>query len=185
MKKTIVFLLLLVLLVSCGVEDDKQISHNFSKEEIKILDISRKIMADCYFGTLITIDQNGQPRARVMEPFAPEKDFTIWLATNPKSRKVAQIKQNPKTTMHYFDKNNRGYVSLMGKAFIVNDKAIKSEKWKDGWEKFYKNKEEAYLLIKFIPEYVELISFPNAYNGDENTWQPHRVSLHSSYDFES
>lgn len=171
--------LFLFTLVSCNpkLEQVKTYRTNFSQPEKEILTASRKIIKDCYFGTLINIDQNGQPRARAMEPFDPEDDFTIWMATNPKSRKVAQIKTNSQVTIHYFDKNNLGYVSLMGNAFIINDNAIKSQKWKDGWEQFYQNQEEAYLLIKFVPETLELISIPTGFTGDEDTWQPHSVIL--------
>lgn len=178
MRYLSVFLVIFVL-ISCdlGKETVKMFRTNFSQQEKEILETSRKIIKDSYFGTLITIDKSGQPRARVMEPFAPEDDFTIWMATNPKSRKVAQIENNPQTTIHYFDKNNMGYVSLMGDAYIVNDKVIKAEKWKDGWEQFYQNQEEAYLLIKFIPKTLELISIPTGYTGDTNTWQPHQVIL--------
>ena len=178
MKNRLIFSIV-ILLFSCTTKQEQKKQHrkDFTLQEQKILDTARKIISNCYYGTLITIDQKKQPRARVMEPFAPEKDFTIWLATNPKSRKVAQIKNNPLATMHYFDKNNMGYVSLMGTAKLVNDKETKAEKWKDGWSKFYKNKEEAYLLIQFIPETLELISFPNNYNGDAKTWQPHQVKL--------
>lgn len=178
MKYFATFLLFFTLL-SCTQKQEqiKQYQTDFSQQEKEILATSRKIITDSYFGTLITIDQKGQPRARVMEVFAPETDFTIWMATNPKSRKVNQIKKNSKVTMHYFDKNSMGYVSLMGDAFIINDNAIKAEKWKDGWEQFYQNQEEAYLLIKFIPEALELISISNGFTGDENTWQPHKVVL--------
>ncbi len=178
MKYLSVFLLIIVL-ISCDSEQEnsKVFRKDFSVQEREILETSQKIIKDCYFGTFVNIDQNGQPRARAMEPFDPEYDFTIWMATNPKSRKVIQIENNPKATMHYFDKNNMSYVSLMGKAFIINDKAIKAEKWKDGWEQFYQNQEKAYLLIKFVPESLELISIPTGFTGDENTWQPHRIIL--------
>lgn len=171
-------LLLLLFIFSCsGIEIDKVFRNDFSNEEQKIISQSKEIIKNTYFGTFITIDKNGQPRARVMEPFAPDENFIIWLATNPKSRKVSQIKNNPKTTLHYFDKSNLGYVSLMGKATLVNDEATKATKFKDGWDKFYPNQKEDYLLIKFVPEMLELISIPNGFTGDSLDWKPHRVEL--------
>jgi len=155
----------------------QEIRDDFTQEEQKIINLSKEIIKETYFATLITVDKNGQPRARVMEPFEPDKNFIIWLATNPKSRKVAQLKNNSKTTLHYFDKNNLGYASLMGNAFLVNDEVIKSQKFKDGWDKFYKNQKEDYLLIKFIPKTLELISVTNQYNGDSLTWKPHQIRL--------
>lgn len=177
MKITIFFIALLSL--SC-VNHSGTISsfrNDFSPDESKILAVARTTINDAYFGSLISVDKTGQPRARIMEPFAPEKDFTIWLATNPKSRKVRQIEDNPKVTLHFFDKQKLAYVSLMGKAYLVNDSKIKATKWKKGWEKFYKNKEDAYLLIHFVPEYLELINIAESYTGDSLTWKPHRVVL--------
>ena len=99
------------------------------------------------------------------------------MATNPKSRKVTQLKNNTTATMHYFDKNKLAYVSLMGNAYIVTDEVVKNEKWKDGWEKFYPNKNEDFLLIKFIPKSIELISISDGFTGDKTTWKPHQVVL--------
>lgn len=177
--KKVVFIFLISFFFSC---DDvtvvsEKIRTDFTQEEQKIITTSKEIIKSAYFATVITIDKKGQPRARVMEPFEPTENFIIWLATNPRSRKVAQLKANSKMTVHYFDKANLGYVSLMGTAFLVDDEAIKAQKFKDGWDKFYKNQKEDYLLIKFVPNTLELISIPNNFTGDEVTWKPHRVEL--------
>jgi general stress protein 26 len=173
---TIIFI---IIFFSCDKKENitEKIRQNFSVEEQKIIDVSKQIIKNAYFSTLITVDKKGHPRARVMEPFAPDKNFIIWLATNPKSRKVTQIQNNATATLHYYDKTNFGYVSLYGKAFLVNDETIKAHKFKKGWDKFYKNQKEAYLLIKFVPENLELISIPNKYIGDAMTWKPHQVIL--------
>ena len=149
-----------------------------SVQEQKILQSARKIIDSAYFGTFITQDKNGDAKARIMEPFAPDKDFTIYLATNPKSRKVQEIKQNPEATLHYFDRKNIGYVSLYGKASIVSDDSIKKALWKKGWERFYKNRDKDYMLIEFKPRYLELISIPDGYTGDDKTWMPARVDFY-------
>jgi len=155
----------------------EDIREDFTHEEQKIINLSKEIIKETYFATLITVDKNGQPRARVMEPFEPDNNYIIWLTTNPKSRKVAQLNNNSKATLHYFDKKNLGYVSLMGNAFLINDEVIKSQKFKDGWDNFYKNQKDDYLLIKFIPKTLEIISVTNQYNGDSLTWKPHQVYL--------
>ena len=177
--KYLIILFTLSIFFSCtsNLSQTKDFRTDFSKNEKDILAVGNDIIEKTYYGSLITIDSIGQPRARVMEPFSPEKDFTIWMATNPKSRKVDQIKNNPNATMHYFDKNQMGYVSLMGKAFIVNDETIKSQKWKEEWEAFYPNQKEDYMLIKFIPETLELIGIVKSYTGNNETWAPHQVVL--------
>jgi general stress protein 26 len=177
--KYFLFTISIFTFLSCTTVNSPQeeIRNNFTQEEQKIINLSKGIIKETYFATLITVDKNGQPRARVMEPFEPDNNFIIWLATNPKSRKVAQLENNSRATLHYFDKNNLGYVSLMGNAFLVNNEVVKSQKFKDGWDKFYKNQKEDYLLIKFIPKTLELISVTNQYNGDSLTWKPHQVRL--------
>jgi len=173
----IIFLLISVFSCSSSPVNNGNLRDNFTQEEIKIISLAKEMTSNCYYGTLITVDSKGQPKARVMEPFALDKNMEIWLATNPKSRKVSEIKNNSKATMHYFDKNNMGYVSFYGNAFIVNDDSIKSVKWKEGWERFYKNQKEDYMLIRFIPQSLELISISNGYTGDKETWKPHKVKL--------
>ena len=177
--KYFLFAMSIFTFLSCTNVNSAQedIRSDFTHEEQKIINLSKEIIKETYFATLITVDKNGQPRARVMEPFEPDNNFIIWLATNPKSRKVAQLKNNSRATLHYFDKNDLGYVSLMGNAFLINDEVIKSKKFKDGWHKFYKNQKEDYLLIKFIPKTLELISIPNEFTGDSLTWKPHQVQL--------
>ncbi len=150
---------------------------NFTNEEQKIMQVARQIVDSAYYGTLITIDGNGQPKARIMEPFHPDKHFEIYLATNPHSRKVSEIKNNNMASLHYFDKRNLGYVSFYGKAFIVTDDSLKKTLWKPGWERFYKNRDNDYMLIKFMPRYLEVISIASGLTGDPQTWAPSRVNL--------
>ena len=174
-----IILLSIILLNSCqsGCNCDLNYKTNFTQEEKNILNMADTIIKSAYYTTLITLDNNNQPRARIVEPFLPKKNYVIWMATNPKSRKVTQIKNNSKTTLHYFDKNKLAYVSLMGNAFLVNDDATKNKIWKDGWEKFYPNKKADYLLIKFIPKTIELINISDNFTGDVHTWKPHQVKL--------
>ncbi len=157
--------------------DKSKLRKDFTDEEMKIIDLSKEIINNCYYGTFITINKSGQPKARVMEPFEPDENMEIWMATNPKSRKVNEIKNNSKATLHYFDKNNMGYVSFYGNAYIVNNEKIKTAKWKKGWERFYKNQKEDYLLIRFVPDSLELISISKGYTGNKNTWKPGGVVL--------
>ncbi len=124
---------------------------------------------------LITVDDEGRPRVRVMDPFEPEPDFTIWFGTNPKSRKVDQIKNNPKVTLYYLENNNAGYVMIQGTAELVNDKTEKETRWKNEWEAFYPNKPHDYLLIKVTPNWMEVVSYTHNIIGDPETWEPPKV----------
>jgi len=139
---------------------------------IKIKNAAREIMTAAGTCALITLDEEGRPRVRVMDPFLPESDFTVWFGTNPKSRKVNQIKKNPKVTLYYLDSDASGYVMIHGKAQLVDDQKVKEKRWKDEWEAFYPNKPEGYILIKVSPEWMEVISYTHGILGDPTTWQP-------------
>jgi general stress protein 26 len=169
--------LILFLFVSCQKDVKKQYRKDFNDEEKSIISESKDLIKQAYFTTLITMDGQGQPRARVLETFAPDSNFVVWMGTNPRSRKVKQIQNNATATLHYFDKAMMSYVSLMGKAYMVNDDSIKAQKWKEGWERFYPDRKKDYMLIKFVPETLEFIGIVKGYTGDKTTWAPHRVVL--------
>ena len=139
---------------------------------IKLMTAAREIMIGTGTCALITLDEEGRPRVRVMDPFLPENDFTVWFGTNPKSRKVNQIKENPKVTLYYLDSDATGYVMIHGTAQLVDDQKEKEKHWKPEWKDFYPNKKDGYLLIKVSPEWMEIISESRGINGDPKTWQP-------------
>lgn len=178
MKSLILLFVVFVFLgYSCQNTQSQVAVKDFTHRDSLVMQSARKIISNCYFGTLITIDAKGQPKARAMEPFEPDDNFVIWMATNPRSRKVKEIKRNPKATMHYFSKQLMAYVSLMGTATLVNDKESKQKYWKEGWERFYPDREKDYILIRFVPDVLELIDIPAGLTGDKNTWKPEQVVL--------
>ncbi len=139
------------------------------KKELKMA--AREIIEASQTCTLITIDNNAIPMVRIMDPFAPEEDFTIWFGTNAKSRKVKQIKQNPNVTLYYQDSDSSGYVVIHGIAQLVDDAKEKQTRWKEAWEDFYPNDRENYLLIKVSPQWMEILSVSRGILGDESTWK--------------
>ena len=176
--KNILLISLLFLLNSCQQKEKNIVFRkDFTSDEQSIINESKDLMKQAYFVTLITMDTQEQPRARILETFEPDNEFVIWMGTNPRSRKVQQIQNNPTATLHYFDKALMGYVSLMGKACMVNNDSIKAIKWKDGWERFYPDRKKDYVLIKFVPETLEFIGIVKGFTGDEKTWAPHKVVL--------
>jgi len=140
-----------------------------AKKELK--EIAREIIIASKNCALITVDSLGVANARAMDPFLPEDDFTIWMATNPKSKKVKEIMVNPKVTLYYFDKEDSGYVTIQGIATLVNSQKEKEKFWKEEWRNFYKDRQTNYLLIKFTPSKLNVISEKNNILGDSITWK--------------
>ncbi len=153
---------LLALGLPGGVKADEQISF---------VDAARAVMLSARYTALITIDAESQPRARVVDPFEPDENFVVWIATRPVTRKVAQIAANPRATLYYWDAEQRSYVTLMGSARLVDDEDVKKAKRREAdSERFYPDFPDDYLLIKFVPDYME--GLVPGYRGDAETWKP-------------
>jgi general stress protein 26 len=162
MKYLLVFSFLSVFV--CCKKNEKSV-----KKDLK--EIAKEIMIEAKNCALITVDASNIAHVRTMDPFLPEEDFTVWMATNPKSLKVQQIQNNKNVTLYYFDVKNVGYVTLKGIASIVNTQNKKEKYWKKEWEGFYKNRTSNYTLIKFTPNNVNVISEKYNILGDSITWK--------------
>ena len=145
--------------------------ESFSDPQI-LIPAAKEIMNEAGTCALITLDEDGSPRARTMDPFAPESDLTVWFGTNPNSRKVSQIKGDPRVTLYYLAPDESGYVTIQGVAQLVDDPEQLENRWKEEWEPFYPDWPEGYLLIKVSPRVLEVVSYPHGLNGDSITWQP-------------
>jgi general stress protein 26 len=173
-----IFLIALIFQFSTFTSMGQQIEFNDSSIA-KLTTAAREIMSAAGTCALITLDEEGRPRVRAMDPFAPESDFTVWFGTNSKSRKVNQIENDPRVTLYYLDGDASGYVMIHGRAQLINDLFEKEKRWKDTWEAFYKDKTEDYLLIKVSPIWMEVSSTSRGIYGDTITWEPPKVIFES------
>ena len=168
MRKLLFIFFAFSLINSISAQQIKNSTHS----SITLIKAAKEIMTSTGTCALITQDKQGVSNVRTMDPFPPEKDFTIWFGTNPKSRKVKQIKNNNKVTLYYRDKDESGYVTIYGKAELINDQKLKNKFWKDTWKSFYPNKKESYLLLKVTPIRIEIVSPPRNIIGSAETWEP-------------
>lgn len=152
-----------------------QAKHSPSLDRQNLIATAREIMKTARYCALITLDSNGRVHARTMDPFPPEKNMVVWLATNPKSRKVAEIRRHNHITLYYFVRDDQAYVTISGRARIVRDAAEKARHWKDEWKDFYPDRN--YRLIAVTPERLELISVKQGIIGDSITWTPPAVKF--------
>jgi general stress protein 26 len=176
LKTSIYLLLVLIIIPSTGFGQERVKSDSSNNT---LIVAAREIMTSAATCAFITLDQEGRPRARVMDPFMPESDFTVWLGTNSNSRKVDQIKNDPRVTLYYLKDDASGYVVIHGTAYLVNDQEEKDKRWKKEWEAFYPDNRKAYLLIKIIPEWMEVISYAHGITGDPVSWEPPKVVFDS------
>ncbi len=132
---------------------------------------AREIMSMQKYCALITVDPAGQPHARTMNPFPPEADMTVWIATNSRCRKVREIRDHPQVSLYYADHNNAsGYVTLTGKAVLVDDMNEKLKRKRDYWDEAFPDWKYL-VLIKVIPEKLEVLNYKRNLLNDTVTWQ--------------
>ena len=134
-------------------------------------------MTTARYAGLITLDASGRAQARTVDPFAPDSLMTVWFATNPKTRKVDEIRRDARVTLYYFDATSEGYVTLIGRARIVTDEAEKAKRFKPEWKGFYPDRDSSYMLVEVTPERLEVVSVTDAIQGDAATWRPPAVVL--------
>jgi general stress protein 26 len=141
----------------------------------KLLAAAREIIAAAGPVSVITVDESGRPQARAMDAFAPDEHMVVWFATNPKSRKVGQIARDPRVTLYYYDAKTSSFVTLFGRARLVDDPAEKQKRWKPGFEAFWPDRGASYLLVEVTPERMEVVSAGRGIQNDPVTWAPQTV----------
>jgi general stress protein 26 len=167
LQPTLISLFAIVVVASASVF--AQQPRHYSREEL--ISAAREIMTNARYCALITNDRTGRASSRAMDAFAPDEKMGVWLATNPRSRKVAEIRRNPLVTLYYFDRDHQAYVTLYGTARLVNDAKEKSRHWKDDWKVFYPDRDKSYLLIKITPERLEVVDTSKKIFSTSPSWQ--------------
>ena len=171
----------LAFLVTCGAvivpTAHAQQSGAKSLSRAELIAAAREIMTAARYCALITLDSSGSPQARTLDPFPPDESMVVWLGTNPRSRKVAQIRRNPRVTLYYFDREAQAYVTILGMARLVNDPIEKAKRWKDEWKDFYPDRARDFVLIAVKPERLEVVSVKKGIVGDPKTWKPPSVDI--------
>ena len=139
-----------------------------------VLTAAREIVQKVKLCGLVTVDGAGQPQVRAMDPFPPDENWTVVLATNRMTRKVEQIRNHPQVALYYFDPDSSGYVTLVGRARLVDDQQTRESHWKDEWKDVYEDEYRGndYLLIEVTPLRVEVMSIAHQIAVDPKGWKP-------------
>jgi general stress protein 26 len=144
-----------------------------------LLAAAREIMDAARYCTMVTNGADAQPQARIVDAFSPDTQFVVWIATNPLTRKVAELRANPRVTLLYYHAPTQEYVTLQGTATFSSAPADKAAHWKADWAKLYQDEYRGadYLLIKVVPSRLEIVSVARGINNDAVTWRPTTVTL--------
>ena len=134
-----------------------------------ILVAAREIIKETTYCALVTIDSTGQPQVRTMNPFPVNDEFITWFATSRNSRKVREIKNNPKVCVYYANHMSaKGYVNITGTAEVIYDKELLIKMKRDYWESI-PNWQNIFVLLKIVPKTIDVINYKHGLINDPET----------------
>jgi general stress protein 26 len=143
----------------------------------RLIAAAREIMEAQTYCALITLDETGRPQVRTMNPFVPEADMTVWFATNTRSLKVRQLKADPRVTLYYADHAKAiGYVAFTGRAALVDDLAEIQRRKRAYWDTAFPGLKNI-VLIRVVPERIEVINYAREAVGHPDTWRPPTIAF--------
>lgn len=130
-----------------------------SQNELK--HVMQQFFKSYEYSNLITIDENGCPKGRMMENLPLGDDMVFWFATGSGSSKVAEIKKNSKASVFLYRPTDHSSINALGEAEVVTSDTIRAEKWKEKWTAFWQQgpSDPAYALIKVVPKKIIYLDF--------------------------
>ncbi len=145
------------VLADLGLRWRRWMSGRVREHPAAVLAAARATMRRKRYCLLATRSERGVD-ARVLEPFAPERDLTVWLGTTRGSRKHAQLLRDPRATLVYQDDARGACAVLVGRVTVVEDLAERRARFKPFWRAFWPGGPEApdYVLLRFEPSRVEV-----------------------------
>jgi general stress protein 26 len=162
---------------------------NFATDAVAVLASARALMQADSNAALITVDDQGRPRARTVytmlqnpDPADRTKGATIWIMTRVSSRKVDQIRENASVTVYFDDDDGVSYVSVMGQAVIHRDpnhpiaRALYMAKLPEHEDRayFWPAFPQDFLMIEVRPMWLEHMGARD-HHPDKATWRPQAV----------
>ena len=173
------WLAVLAGVVLCGALFARRAPDDSTREEL--LAAARAVIAADPIGALVTVDGAGYARIRSVEVRAPDSDdeqFVLWIATQPRTRKVGQLEANPKVALYFESDDEGAYLSVSGLATVHRDEATaRRVSWRDDEARagFWPDFPNDYVLIRVQPRWLEVIGF--GIEADERSWRPQRVDF--------
>ena len=144
-----------------------------------VIAAAREIMGAQTYCALITLDSTGGPQVRTMNPFPPDSTMCVWIATNSRSRKAEEIRHNPRACLYYADHGEaKGYVSITGKATLVDDMGEKLKRKRAYWDQAFPDWKYL-VLIRVVPETIEVINYRHGMLNESVTWKAPSIEIGS------
>lgn len=96
----------------------------------RLLKIARTLVDDLTFCVAATQGEDGDVSARIVQPLPMHEDWTVDTITNRRCRKVREVERSGRMTLLYQLDVDKSYVTLIGRAEVVEDLELKKAIWK-------------------------------------------------------
>jgi general stress protein 26 len=178
MKKLVALALIsLCALPVAALAQDKDKQPPPPLDRAALIAAAREIMGAQTYCALITLDDTGRPEVRTMNPFPPEEDMSVWMATNTRSRKIQQIRKDPRVTLYYSNHGTAiGYVAVMGRAVLTEDPAEIQKRKRAYWDQAFPGLKNL-TLIKVVPERIDVLNYKAGTQVNPETWRPPSIEF--------
>jgi general stress protein 26 len=94
---------------------------------------------------LVTRTPNGDLRGRPMALAEAQPDGTLWFATDRHSAKVDELDRDGHVVVTMQSKTK--FVSLSGKAAVIDDRAKLAQLWKAEWKVWFSGKDDPNIVL--------------------------------------
>jgi general stress protein 26 len=133
-------------------------SQRLNRNDVEAtLRAARATMARKKYCVLATTSDAGVD-ARVVQPFAPDDAWVVWLGTSPRSSKVAQLRKDPRAALVYEDDAKAACVTLLGTVEIIDDLEQRRAHFKAMWWAFFPAGPdgEDFVALRFVPDRIHV-----------------------------
>jgi general stress protein 26 len=126
----------------------------------RLLALARRLIDEVTFCVAITQGEDGETNARVVQPLPIQEDWTVNTLTNRRCRKVREIERSGRMTLLYQHDADRSYVTLIGRASVIEDLELKRAIWKPAHYRWNPEGPEdpATVFARLVPDRIELWS---------------------------
>ena len=134
------------------------------------------------FAILSNVNEEGGVSSRMIQPFPVEIDSVtsdpcIFFNTNLFSRKVKQIRANPKCTITYVNPKEMAYVTWQGEVVQVQDKMAAKKHWRDWLLVFYPEGPDGHRFSTWTmrPDKIQVVSVTEGVVSGREDWKSPEV----------
>lgn len=121
------------------------------------LDELRELLDGMEICVLTTLGSDGSFRCRPMQ-MQRHDGGVLWFATSLDSQKCEDLRVSPRCGVAFV--KGHTYVSISGRAELVQDRALVRELWNAGWRAWFPDGPDQpdLVLLKITPEHVEWVA---------------------------